>query len=226
MSGRRGAEGWLGGRAVSVRRRRRRVLYLEVLSAVHLLAEGEVGDALEDVLLRARRLDVLHQLERLLHLVVVHVVDHQVEPRLGHHPHQRRQQLERVAEGMWGQSNCARIAQNCDGIAPNCALACSARSPFEKTTMLWRTRGDCTFSGDGASFVSGESSASAALPSYSLNWLHAFRLSATAESGFACRYAASARRQRIAQQNCTGLRRIARQLRACRYAARISRLTS
>ena len=66
-------------------------------------------------------------------------------------------------------------------------FACSARSPFEKTTMLWRTRGDCTFSGDGASFVSGESSASAALPSYSLNWLHAFRLRATDESGCACR---------------------------------------
>ena len=85
----------VGGRVVSVRRRRR-VVYLEVLSGVHLLAKGEVGDALEDVLLRARRLDVLHQLERLLHLVVVHVVDHQVQPRLGHHPHQRRQQLERA----------------------------------------------------------------------------------------------------------------------------------
>ena len=227
MSGRRGAEGWLGGRAVSVRRRRRRVLYLEVLSAVHLLAEGEVGDALEDVLLRARRLDVLHQLERLLHLVVVHVVDHQVEPRLGHHPHQRRQQLERAVEGMWGQNNCARIAPNC---ARNCAelRACLQRA-------LAVREDDHVVADEGRLHLLGRRRVLRQRRELGLRRLAVVQLELVARLqverdrrvGVRLQVRRErARRQRIAQQNCTGLRRIARQLRACRYAARISRLTS
>ena len=68
-----------GGRSVGARRSH--------------LADGEVGDALENVLLRRRRRHVLHQLKRLLHLAVMHVVDDQVEPRLGHQADERREDL-------------------------------------------------------------------------------------------------------------------------------------
>ena len=61
-----------------------------------MLADGEVGDSLEYVLLRAGGLDVLHQLEGLLNLLVVHVVDDEVEPRLGNHVHQLRKHLEEI----------------------------------------------------------------------------------------------------------------------------------
>ena len=59
-------------------------------------------------------------------------------------------------------------------------------SPCWKTTMLCRTSADSILSMETASLVRGPSSASAALPSYRRNWLHAFRLSAIDESGCAC----------------------------------------
>jgi hypothetical protein len=66
---------------------------------------------------------------------------------------------------------------------PSQLQTCSALSPFWKTTILCRTSLDSILSTEVASRVRGASSSSAALPSYSRNWLHAFRLSAMAESG-------------------------------------------
>mmetsp|Transcript_51456 Transcript_51456/g.142410 ORF Transcript_51456/g.142410 Transcript_51456/m.142410 type:complete len:291 (+) Transcript_51456:1271-2143(+) len=67
-----------------------------MLARVHLLAKREVGDAFEDVLLRRGGLDLLHELVGFLHLVVVHVEDDQVEPRLGHVAHEGREHLQRT----------------------------------------------------------------------------------------------------------------------------------
>mmetsp|Transcript_70 Transcript_70/g.224 ORF Transcript_70/g.224 Transcript_70/m.224 type:complete len:639 (+) Transcript_70:161-2077(+) len=68
--------------------------HLEVLPRVEGLPHGEVDDSLEDVLLRGGGLHVLHQVVRLLHLAVVHVVDDQVEARLGDQVREGREHLE------------------------------------------------------------------------------------------------------------------------------------
>ena len=59
MAGRDGWEGWLLEGMLR---------HLEVFARVHGLADREVGDAFEDILLRRGRLDLLHQLEGFLHL--------------------------------------------------------------------------------------------------------------------------------------------------------------
>ncbi len=60
------------------------------------LADARVDDALEDVLLGGRRLDVLHQVVRFLEFFAAQVVDDEVEPGLGNGVDERREDLERV----------------------------------------------------------------------------------------------------------------------------------
>lgn len=64
-----------------------------MLLRVILLPDGRVDEALEDVLGRGGRLDVLHQLVRIRVLLAPQVVDDQVEAGLGQHVDQARQHL-------------------------------------------------------------------------------------------------------------------------------------
>ena len=65
-----------------------------MLFGQRLLSEEAEDDALEDVLLRDRRLHVLHQLVSGLDVLFPQVVDDQVEPGLRQDVHERREDLQ------------------------------------------------------------------------------------------------------------------------------------
>ena len=63
---------------------------------VTLLANHCVHDSLQDVFLREHTLHILDQLVGFVDFIVLKIVDHEVEARLGDHINQRRQNLQGI----------------------------------------------------------------------------------------------------------------------------------